>query len=663
MSAAVTPRPFEPLSFEEIATAVEVLKAGPAGAEGFRFSSVALREPSRAALKAGPVPRQAEAVLVNQQTARTYETIVDLDAREVTKWVELPEGVHAPIMLDEFADVERLAVLDQRVIDGLAKRGITDLSLVCIEPWSVGYFGEEQNGNRLMRALVYTRLEEDDNPYAHPVENFTILFDLAAGEVIEVEDDGFLHVPQEKNNYLPKFIGPGRTDLKPIEISFPKGRNFTVDANHVEWADWSFDIGFTPREGLVLHNIAWKDHRTEEVRSILNRASVTEMVVPYGSPARSQQQKNAFDAGEYNFGYMTNSLTLGCDCLGDIQYFDATLVNGKGKPYTISNAICLHEEDDSIAWKHWDFRTDDAQTRRSRRLVISFVVTVANYEYAFYWHLYVDGTIELEVKATGILSTAGQEPGAKNKYGQNLNNDGLWAPIHEHIFNARLDWAVDGEKNSVLEYETVTEYDGDPANSPFYAQETLLRTEKEGARLPSPLTHRFWKVVSSDRTNKVGEKTAYRVNVTDPVIIKKHPDSWVTKRAQFATKSIWVTKYEEDERFPAGEYPNQSQGFDGLPKYIEADESIVDEDIVMWHSFGVHHVVRTEDWPVMPKQHFGFFLEPFGFFDENPTLDLPVYEAGGASCAPKSTEHDHQHHDHGAHGHADHGHGDHSHHH
>ncbi|WP_336633118.1 MULTISPECIES: primary-amine oxidase [unclassified Microbacterium] len=658
MPSVTTTRPLAPLTAEEISTAVEALRNGPAAAPTFRFSSVALREPRRSELRTGTFSRSAEAVLVDRATARTYEAEVDLTTGEVTSWLELAEGIHAPIMLDEFADVERVSVEHPDVIAGLARRGITDMALVCVEPWSIGYFGEEQSGKRLMRALVYVRLEPDDNPYAHPVENFTILFDLAAGEVVAVEDDGFLHVPQEKNNYLPRFVGPARTDIKPLEITFPQGRNFTVEGHHVEWADWSFDIGFTPREGLVLHNIAWKDHRTAEVRSILNRASVTEMVVPYGAPSRSQQQKNAFDAGEYNFGYMTNSLTLGCDCLGDIQYFDATLVTSKGKPFTIQNAICLHEEDDSIAWKHWDFRTNDAQTRRSRRLVISFIVTVANYEYAFYWHLRLDGTIRLEVKATGILSTAAQEPGAVNKYGQTLNNDGLWAPIHEHIFNARLDWAVDGEKNSVLEYETVTEYDGDPAISPFYAQETLLRTEQEAARLPSPLTHRFWKVVSSDRTNKVGERTAYRVNATDPVVIKKHPDSWVTRRAQFATKSIWVTKHEEDERYPAGEYPNQSRGHDGLPAYIAGDDSIVDEDIVMWHSFGVHHVVRVEDWPVMPTQSFGFFLEPFGFFDENPTLDLPVTEADGSTCAPHSADHDHDHagHDHAGHDHAGHAH-------
>lgn len=622
--------PFEPLSREELSAAVALLKAGPAAADTFRFSSVSLKEQSRAALRGGTVTREAEAVLIDRSTGLAYEAVVNLDTGAVTTWLALPAGTQPPIMIDEFTECEEAIKKDSRVIEALAKRGLTDMSLVCAEPWSVGYFGDGMGGRRVMRALMYTRLQdEDDNCFAHPMENFTVLVDLNKQEVIDLEDDGFLHVPTELNNYHPKFVGPARTDLKPIEISFPEGRNFRVDGNHIEWADWSLDLGFTPREGLTLHRIGFKDKSTQNVRSILHRASLTEMVVPYGAPGRSQQLKNAFDAGEYNFGYMTNSLALGCDCLGDIQYFDATLVDSLGRPYTIENAICLHEEDDGILWKHWDFRTDDAQVRRSRRLVISFVVTIANYEYAFYWYLHLDGTIQFEIKATGILSTAGLKPGETSKYGQLLNKEGLYAPIHDHIFNARLEWAIDGEKNSVYEVETVAEETDDPIVSPFYAKRTQLTTET--GRDANPTAHRWWYVTSSERKNKVDEPTAYRITPTNPVVIKKHPASWVTKRAQFATKSIWVSKLEEGERYPAGEYPNQSQGFDGLPQYIKAEESIVDEELVMWHSFGLNHVVRIEDWPVMPKQVTGFFIEPYGFFDENPTLDLPR-EEGSSHC-------------------------------
>ena len=125
------------------------------------------------------------------------------------------------------------------------------------------------------------------------------------------------------------------------------------------------------------------------------------MVVPYGSPDNAHYRKNVFDVGEYGLGKLTNSLALGCDCLGSIHYLDTWISDIDGNPMCMENAICIHEEDNGILWKHWDWRTDRTEVRRSRRLVISSIATVGNYEYGLYWYFYLDGSIEFEVKATG----------------------------------------------------------------------------------------------------------------------------------------------------------------------------------------------------------------------------------------------------------------------
>lgn len=78
----------------------------------------------------------------------------------------------------------------------------------------------------------------------------------------------------------------------------------------------------------------------------------------------------------------------GCDCLGYIKYFDAHFTNFTGGVETIENCVCLHEEDHGILWKHQDWRSGLAEVRRSRRLTVSFICTVANYEYGFFWHFY-----------------------------------------------------------------------------------------------------------------------------------------------------------------------------------------------------------------------------------------------------------------------------------
>jgi primary-amine oxidase len=112
----------------------------------------------------------------------------------------------------------------------------------------------------------------------------------------------------------------------------------------------------------------------------------------------------------------------------------------------------------------------------------------------------------------------------------------------------------------------------------------------------------------------------------------QQPDSQVRARARFLDHHVWVTPYRPDERYPAGEYPNQSPGGDGLERWTAADRGLVDEDVVLWYVFGSHHFPRLEDWPVMPVVRCGFQLRPVGFFDRNPALDVPPPR--GHACHP-----------------------------
>jgi primary-amine oxidase len=164
-----------------------------------------------------------------------------------------------------------------------------------------------------------------------------------------------------------KAEGGFRKDLKPLYITQPEGVSFTVEGRIIKWQNWSFHVGFNYRLGIVLSNITFSDHGN--VRPVFWRLSLAEMVVPYGNPEHPHQRKHAFDLGEYGGGYMTNSLALGCDCKGAIHYMDAAFVNKAGEPQTIKNAICIHEEDTGILFKHTDFRDDSSTVTRARKLV------------------------------------------------------------------------------------------------------------------------------------------------------------------------------------------------------------------------------------------------------------------------------------------------------
>ena len=200
-----------------------------------------------------------------------------------------------------------------------------------------------------------------------------------------------------------------------------------------------------------------KEHRRRRLRAILEHVlvlgtvpAISEMVVPYGDPGPMHGWKNAFDVGEWGLGRMANSLALGCDCLGEITYLDAVFSSEHGKPYVVENAVCIHEEDYGILWKHNDLNVGRTEVRRSRRLVVSSIATVGNYEYGFYWYFYLDGTIQLEVKLTGIMSTQAVAPGEQPAFGS-VVAAGLAAPFHQHLFCARLDVALDGPVNEVHE--------------------------------------------------------------------------------------------------------------------------------------------------------------------------------------------------------------------
>jgi primary-amine oxidase len=348
------------------------------------------------------------------------------------------------------------------------------------------------------------------------------------------------------------------------------------------------------------------------------------MIVPYGSTSMNHWWKNAFDAGDVGLGKLANSLVLGCDCLGEIVYLDACMVDEDGAGTTLPQAICLHEEDYGILWKHADAFAGTAEVRRSRRMVVSYIATVGNYEYGFFWYFYLDGSIQAEVKLTGIIQTQAVVPGTRVPYANPVTPE-LAGPHHQHLFNFRLDMCVDGVANSVYEVDAVPVPPGpdNPFANAFTSEATLLTSESAAQRMAAPERGRYWKVVNHASLNACGEPVAYKLVPTHPgAPMLAHPSSAIAARAAFASKHLWVTPFDAAERRAAGDFPNQHPGGAGLPSFTAADRSIVDSNVVLWHTVGATHFTRPEDFPVMPCEYVGFHLKPFGFFDRNPGLDI-----------------------------------------
>jgi primary-amine oxidase len=625
--------PLDPLTGAEISQAAAITRRERGVGDGWRFASIELKEPAKAdlpALEAGHLAsREALVVCWNRADGQAYRATVSLTADEVTGWEHLP-GAQPNMTVDEWHECDELIRAHPAVIEALARRGITDTTRVLADMWAYGaaLVPERYAGRRIGWCDLWRRGSEQGNPYAHHVTGLHPVVDLNTMTLLELEDtyqgstEQGAAEPAVMGEYLPGLLPMRLREVAPLRISQPEGVGFTLDGTQLSWQEWRMRIGFNHREGLVLHQVAFRDGG--RYRSVAHRLSFAEMVVPYRDASPDHYRRTAFDIGEWGLGFMTTSLALGCDCLGEITYLDATVHDTRGEPVTIPNAICVHEEDSGVLWKHVDERAG-AEVRRARRLVVSFHVTVANYEYLVYWRFYQDGNIECEVRATGVMVTsAAAAPGSRPANGTPVDQ-GIYAPFHQHFIVARLDLDVDGTGNTVYATESVpARPDGaDPHALGLTIKSTPLRTEAEGKQDYDWATQRGWKVVNDNAVNALGIPAGYKLvpSASFPPLLD--PASPAFQRALVIGHTLWVTPYHEGERWPCGDFPVQAAEDTGLPAWTRADRLIENTDVVLWYVFGIHHVTRPEDWPVMPADIVSFWLKPFGFFDRNPALNVP----------------------------------------
>ncbi|KAI9768486.1 MAG: hypothetical protein M1840_004896 [Geoglossum simile] len=578
------PHPFDPLSEAEIDTVVGVVRKEHGQ---LFYNAVTLSEPRKAEMllwladpqHASRPSRVADVVAIGKGS-KVYDGLVDLKEGRIIKWVQL-EGVQPLITMEDLQLVEHICRIDPKVVEQCGILGIPreDMYKVYCDPWTIGY--DERFGNkiRLQQALMYYRPNVDDSQYTYPLD-FCPIFNTDTQEIIHIDIPPVrrpLNVAAP-SNYHTASIEEGvgyRTDVKPIYITQPEGVSFKVDGRILEWQNWKVHIGFNYREGIVLNNITYNDRGSE--RPVFYRLSLAEMVVPYGNPEHPHQRKHAFDLGEYGGGYMTNSLTLGCDCKGVVHYLDAAFVNKAGASTVIRNAICVHEEDAGILFKHMDFRDGSTIVTRGQKLVISHVFTAANYEYCVYWIFHQDGTIQLEVKLTGVLNTYAMHPDEDTHGWGTEVYPGVNAHNHQHLFCLRVDPNIDGPQNTIFQVDAargpgeIGSADNFYGNA-FYARKTKYSTVKEAV---------------SDYDGSTNN---------------------------------------DDEIHPAGRHVPQTSGDPsrGLPEWIaDGDASIENTDIVLWHTFGVIHFPSPEDYPVMPAEPMTLLLRPRNFFLRNPALDVP----------------------------------------
>jgi primary-amine oxidase len=621
--------PLDPLSGPEIRTAIRAVESYASFPAGAFFPLVSLKEPRKADLLAWspgrPFGREAYADVYEPASNRLFAAVVDLRTTPatVTSFTRRA-GLQPAVYATEYVDADTAVRANQSWRDAMRARGITNTDNVYLDVWAPGDVELPAGvpaGTRLLRALSFYQRVGQGNPYDRPIEGVSVTVAMSGPQgprVVDVTDTGVRPV----NKTVTGSAATARTGLKPLKVVQPQGPSFTRTGNAVAWQGWRFRVGFNPREGLVLHDIGYDDGGG--VRSIIRRMALDEIYVPYGLPDRTWVWRAALDVGEYNLGQYTEPLAKNVDVPDNAVFYDAATFNDAGTSgpdpasYDLPNAVAMYERPAGSLWDRTDPTTYERDARLGRELVVTAAVVNGNYTYNVEYCFRLDGGIDVRTGATGTTLNRGVEDAFTGDAFSTLVAQNIAAPAHQHFFNFRIDFDVDGTSNRVIEENTHSA--PSDLNNKFVTDETLLGAE--GARDFSPATTRRWVVESSARTNAVGTPTAYELAPGDTSQPYSEPGYEPLVHASFAQHGLWATQYRDGELSAVGDYPNQGPAGEGLDRYVNG-QSLTDRDVVLWYTAGFTHDPTVEEFPVMTREALGFSLRPHGFFDSNPALDVP----------------------------------------
>jgi primary-amine oxidase len=611
--------PLDPLDGAEIATAVTVIEASNRFPHGAFFPTVVLKEPPKGEVLAWspgrPFRREAFANVYDRDSNTLFEAVVDLRDRRLVSFVERPDR-QPPVHDSDYTDADKVVRADPRWRRAMRDRGIAPDD-VFLDIWAPGEIGlpPAEHNTRFLRALSF--FEGDlPNPYDRPIEGVLVTVDMNRLRVADFVDTGARPV----DTTITGNASTRRTGLKPLVVTQPDGPSFHLDGAAVRWQGWRFRIGFNQREGLVLHEIGYE--RGDAVRPIIHRLALDEIYVPYAIPDPNWAWRAALDVGEYNVGQYSEPLEKDVDVPENAVFVDeftpSDVGTADGEPaFELPHAVALYERDAGSLWDRTDPTTFERDARFARELVVTNAYSNGNYTYNIEYVFRLDGGIDVVAGATSTTLNRGVATAADGSAFSTLVTPNIAAPMHQHFFNFRIDFDVDGTSNRVVErnFQSVPSGSGNA----FSAIESVLT--REGFRDHAP--DRAWSVESTTEDNAVGHHTGFELvpgNVTRPYSQATYPP---LQQAPFAQHGLWVTRYRDGELSAVGDYPNQGPAGEGLTRYVSDNADVNGRDLVVWYTAGFTHEPHVEDYPVMPVERIGFSLRPAGFFDQNPALDVP----------------------------------------
>ncbi|CAL8090522.1 unnamed protein product [Orchesella dallaii] len=662
--AEITTHPLDPLTASEIRLAIFIVKAIN-GSSQWIFKTITLNEPPKAELissflenddisvaAAGKVDRKAWVLIVNPETYESYEVVVNLMKIVLESWKPSKNSAKPPMITTEDVVLAGDIALANPDIARRIKANGYNLTQVVCDTWGSGYVADNPNyatSKRLLQVFFYGAEFTGDNIYAHPfdfvayVDTFTKtvrgIESLSAQTTFEKDSNSSLYgnsIPKALANYFP-YLRPSSTsskmnDLNPVTITQANGPSFELHGYKLTWQNFVMRIGNNEREGVVLYHVKYNDNGN--MRPILYRMSLSEILVTYGDPTPPYHRKKSFDMGEFRLGISSSDLAANKFCPENSRYLDMMYHNELGQSQKIENAICIFEEDSGVLWTHYDWTQGKTATARSQRLSIGFLATVGHSDYWISWRFYQDATIELKIKLTGVKNTNLMDSRLKAPSYGNVMSPQVFTAINQYFFAARLDTDVDGLENTVVVEDIIPIDDDDdddisstnPYGNGITTRETILENAATARTSVSSKKGRTWKIFNPTKKHPLTKdpKGWKLVPSGDyvPLLMKKN--SPLRKNTAWTDYNLWVTPYNDDLLYASGLWMDN----DGLADWVKENltASVVKTDVVLWHVFGITNVPVVENWPVSSDKQgsTGFILKPNFFFTENPAVNVPV---------------------------------------
>jgi primary-amine oxidase len=617
--------PLDPLTWQEHWAALKVLTDEKKIDADTRFARLALRPPDKQAVwgwSPGHAYERAAEVVIKQDR-RTFEAVVDLRGNKLASWAEV-EGAQVPWLEEEYRSEALYAVMeDPRFQRAIERRGVKypEFLECTVNPHAT--MGQSEYQGRRVGIVTCTHRADVRNSTPRAIEGLYILVDVNTGDILEFTDEETVTAQGPDADYDLGSTKNPREFSAPIQIQQPAGPGFKINGNSIEWDHWRFHLRSDQRAGLIISTVVWDDGIRR--RPVLYEGHLSEIFVPYMAPQKSWASRTHLDVRENSAGGLSQTLEPGVHCPANAVYFDAIVVQDNGSPKDKRRVVCLFERyGGEVAWLHED------EGRQKRVLVARMSAAAGNYDYLIDWTFQTDGEIRVTVGATGIIGvrTTTQKNAAQGRteggefYGRYVA-DHLIGVNHSHFFSFRFDLDVDGADNAFLmdEMTMAPLPQGHPRRGVWVSrshvaerEQDVLQHGREGAGL--------WRIASAGAKNSQGYPTSYQIMLSHPAHAPFMPEEDVARqRAGFINHPVWVTPQSADEFYAAGKYATLSKPGEGLPAWTRGNRAIKDRDIVVWSTIGMHHVVRAEDWPVMPVVQHSISLRPFDFFNRNPAID------------------------------------------